>query len=128
MRTSPEAETEAKMIREILCMSQTEPAADELDNYFERSSFRRKESDLVLQKKSKRQRKSILSGCSFVTRCKGLEASEQGTLACKGRIQGSRHIYLPHNAPFTKKLIQRVYCESLHGGIGLVMAAVSEQY
>ena len=58
----------------------------------------------------------------------GLKASEHGILVCKGRIQGSYPIYLPHNAPFTKKLVQRVHCETLLGGVGLTIAAVREQY
>ena len=41
VRTSPEAEAEAKVIREVLCVSQTEPASDESDDLLERSSFRR---------------------------------------------------------------------------------------
>ena len=34
-------EIEAKMIREVLCVSQTEPASDEFDDLLERSSFHR---------------------------------------------------------------------------------------
>ena len=49
-------------------------------------------------------------------------------MVCKGRIQGSYPIYLPHDAVFTKKLIQRVHCETLHGGVGITMAAVRECY
>ena len=30
--------------------------------------------------------------------------------------------------PFTKKLVQRVHCETLHEGVGLTMATVREQY
>ena len=29
---------------------------------------------------------------------------------------------------FTRKLVQKVHCETLHGGVGLTMAAVREQY
>ena len=47
---------------------------------------------------------------------------------CFGRIRESHPIYLPRKKIFTKKLVQRVHCETLHGGIGLTMAAVRERY
>ena len=49
-------------------------------------------------------------------------------MVCRGRIQGSHPIYLPHKAVFTRKLVQRIHCETLHGGVGLTMAAVRERY
>ena len=58
----------------------------------------------------------------------GHERTERDIMVCKGRIQGSYPIYLPHDAVFTKKLIQRVHCETLHGGVGITMAAVRECY
>ena len=41
---------------------------------------------------------------------------------------GSYPIYLPRDSEFTEKLVQRIHCETLHGGIGLAMAAVRERY
>ena len=48
----------------------------------------------------------------------GLERTERDIMVCKGRIQGSYPIYLPRDAVFTKKLIQFVHYETLHGGVG----------
>ena len=45
-----------------------------------------------------------------------------------GRISGNYPIYLPRDAEFTEKLVQRIHCETLHGGIGFTMAAVRERY
>ena len=47
---------------------------------------------------------------------------------CHGRIQKQYPIYLPRDAKFTEKLVQRVHSETLHGGVGLTMAAVREQF
>ncbi|CAB4008582.1 Hypothetical predicted protein [Paramuricea clavata] len=41
LQTSPEAEAEAKVIREVLCVSKSEPASDEFDDILGRTSFRR---------------------------------------------------------------------------------------
>ena len=49
-------------------------------------------------------------------------------LECRGRIQGKYPLYLPTNVPFTRKLVERVHVEILHGGVGLTMAAVKEDY
>ena len=57
-----------------------------------------------------------------------LQLSKDGLLECRGRIQGKYPIYLPEDAIFTKKLVRRVHCETLHGGVGLTMAAVRENY
>ena len=45
----------------------------------------------------------------------------------RGRIRGNYPIYLPRDAEFTEKLVQRIHCKTLHGGIGLTMAAVRER-
>ena len=45
-----------------------------------------------------------------------------------GRIRGHYPVYLPRDAEFTEKLVQRVHCETLNGGIGLTMAAVRDRY
>ena len=147
VRTSLETEAEAKVIREVLCVSQTEPASDEFDDLLERSSFRRtlricawinrfihnsrrpgKRVGPIATEEVKAAREWWIKRVQFRDTLQshypdtcgrlGLEASEHGILVCKGRIQGSYPIYLPHNAPFTKKLVQRVHCETLHGGVG----------
>ena len=157
VRTSPEAEAEAKVIHEVLCVLQTEPASDEFDDLLERSSFHRtlricawinrfihnsrrpgKRVGPIATEGVKAVKEWWIKRVQFRDTLQshypdtcgrlGLEASEHGILVCKGRIQGSYPIYLPHNAPFMKKLVQRVHCETLHGGVGLTMAAVREQY
>ena len=157
VRTSPEAEAEAKVIREVLCVSQTEPASDEFDYLLERSSFRQtlricawlnrfihnsrrpgKRVGPIATEEVKAAKEWWIKRVQFRDTLQShypdtcgqldLEASEHGILVCKERIQGSYPVYLPHNAPFTKKLVQHVHCEMLHGGVGLTMAAVREQY
>lgn len=53
-----------------------------------------------------------------------MQPNAQGLLECKGRIEGKYPTYLPLNVPFTKKLVQQVHTETLHGGVGLTVAAV----
>ena len=57
-----------------------------------------------------------------------MQTNASGLLECHGRIQGKYPIYLPTKAVFARKLVQKVHCETLHGGVGLTMAAVREQY
>ncbi len=57
-----------------------------------------------------------------------LQVNTQELVECRGRIQGNYPIYLPSNALFTRRLVQRLHCETLHGGVGLTMAAVRETY
>ena len=58
----------------------------------------------------------------------GLHTDERGITVCGGRILGSHPTYLPRDALFTEKLVQRIHCETLHGGVGLTMAALREKY
>ena len=46
-----------------------------------------------------------------------LVKNQQGVLECHGRIQGQCPIYLPVHSEFTRKLVQRVHVETLHGGV-----------
>ena len=57
-----------------------------------------------------------------------LQLNDDGLLECRGRIQGKYPVYLPEDAVFTRKLVRQVHCETLHGGVGLTMAAVREKY
>ena len=41
---------------------------------------------------------------------------------------GQSPVYLPNNSKFTEKLIQKAHYGTLHGGVGLTMAAVREGY
>ena len=57
-----------------------------------------------------------------------LHKNVEGLLECRERIRGKYPVYLPSNAPFTRKLVERVHVETLHGRVGLTMAAVREHY
>ena len=37
-------------------------------------------------------------------------------------------VYLPADSTFTRKLVQRIHAETLHGGVSLTMATVRESY
>ena len=54
--------------------------------------------------------------------------NSEGILECRGRIQGMYPVYLPADSMFTRKLVQRIHAETLHGGVSLTMAAVRESY
>lgn len=49
-------------------------------------------------------------------------------LQCHGRVQGQYPVYLPADSLFTRKLVQRIHAETLHGGVSLTMAAICEEY
>ena len=57
-----------------------------------------------------------------------LVPSEDGVLQCHGRIQGKHFVYLPADATLTRKLVQRIHAETLHGGVSLNMAVIHEKY
>ena len=58
----------------------------------------------------------------------GLRLNGDNLAICQRRIRGKHLVYLPRNAVFTEKLVERVHCETLHGEVGLTMAAIREQY
>ena len=155
--SSPATEQEAKVIREVLGMVQTTPEADEFDQLLDRRSLRRalrvgawlkrflyncrnqtkKRGPLVTEELEEvrewwirriQERDSTEPHYSQVRACLNLQPNAQGLMVCQGRIQGQYPIYLPNDAKFTEKLVQQVHCETLHGGIGLTMAAVRERY
>ena len=57
-----------------------------------------------------------------------LQENHQGVLECRGRIQGHRPIYLPDKHIFTTKVVEDAHLRTLHGGVGMNMAKVREQY
>ena len=57
-----------------------------------------------------------------------LVPNEEGVLECHGRIQGKHSVYLPADATFTRKLVQRIHAKALHGGVSLTMVAIREKY
>ena len=57
-----------------------------------------------------------------------LRNNQQDILECHGRVQGMYPIYLPTNSTYTRKLVRRIHVNTLHGGVGLTMAAIRETY
>ena len=57
-----------------------------------------------------------------------LQENHQGILECRGRIQGHYPVYLPDKHIFTTKIVEDAHLRTLHGGVGLTMALVREQY
>ena len=57
-----------------------------------------------------------------------LQQNEDGLLECRGRIQGEYPIFLPDNAVYTIKEVQRAHAIALHGGVGLTMSKVREKF
>ena len=57
-----------------------------------------------------------------------LQRNDQGVYECRGRIQGDYPIYLPDDEVFTEKLVLDAHMLTLHGGVGLTMAKIREQY
>jgi hypothetical protein len=57
-----------------------------------------------------------------------LQRNESGLLECRGRIEGEYPIYIPQNHPFAHKLVERAHLSTLHGGVGMTMAKIRENY
>ena len=57
-----------------------------------------------------------------------LQENANGILECRGRIQGHYPIYLSDKHVFTTKLVEDAHLQTLHGGVGMIMARVRERY
>lgn len=57
-----------------------------------------------------------------------LQENDNGLLECRGRIQGDYPIYVPDSHHFADKIVAEAHQNTLHGGVGLTMARVREQY
>ncbi|XP_068704709.1 uncharacterized protein [Montipora foliosa] len=57
-----------------------------------------------------------------------LQEKDNGLLECRGRIQGDYPIYVPNSHQFADKRVAEAHQNTLHGGVGLTMAKVREQY
>lgn len=57
-----------------------------------------------------------------------LEKNELGLLVCKGRIQGECPIYVPPASKLGEKIVMHEHVCTLHGGVGMTMAAVRRRY
>ena len=154
---SAASEEEAKVIREVLNICQAEESTDLMDQLLEKHDLRcatRVEAWATRFIRNCRG-KQKLSGPLTKTeiddvkrrwillvqhqdqqkphfeqtqKALNLQTNVNGVLECHGRIQGKYPIYLPARALFTRKLVEKVHCETLHGGVCLTTAAVREQY
>ena len=154
---SAASEEEAKVIRELLNASQTKEPTDIMDQLLEKHNLRRAlrveawaarfvhncrgrkklsgvltktEVDEVKQRwiQLVQRRDRLKPHFEQTQKSLNLQINAKGLLECHGRIQGKYPVYLPSSAVFTRKLVQKVHNETLHGGVGLTMAAVREQY
>jgi hypothetical protein len=57
-----------------------------------------------------------------------LQDNDEEILECRGRIQGSYPVYLPDKFEFATKLVERAHRTTLHGGMGLTIANIREEY
>ena len=154
---SAASEEEAKVIRELLNTIQTKETTDVMDQLLEKHDLRRTlrvqawaarfihncrgreklsgtltktEIDDVKRRciSVVQQRDRLKPHFEQTQKALNLQTNTSGLLECRGRIQGKYPIYLPTSAVFTRKLVERVHLQTLHGGVGLTMAAVREQY
>lgn len=56
------------------------------------------------------------------------QKSANGILEWRGRIQREYPVFLPQNHTFTLKLVKQAHLRTLHGGVGLVMAEVRDNF
>ncbi|XP_046863293.1 uncharacterized protein LOC124457043 [Xenia sp. Carnegie-2017] len=66
----------------------------------------------------------------YEQQCKELNLTRntEGILECRGRIVGQYPIYLPTDSLLAQRVVEKLHRETLHGGVGLTMAAVRETY
>ena len=57
-----------------------------------------------------------------------LQKNDQGIYVCRGRIQGHYPVYLPPRVVLSEKMVQDAHILTLHGGVGLTMAHVRQEY
>ena len=57
-----------------------------------------------------------------------IQSNDEGILECRGRIEGEYPVFLTQNHLFTGKLVEHFHLSTLHGGVGLTMAKVRDQY
>ena len=152
---SPALEEEAKPIKEVLNLSQQQHNQDrnEFDELLERNHLRRalRVHAWVLRFTTRREHRGLLTSQDtqevkewWIKRVQtqdmqkaefeqtrqmlNLVPNEDGVLECHEGIQGKRPVYLPVDVTFTRKLVQRIQAETLHGGVSLTMAASRKEY
>ena len=149
------SEEEAKVIREVLGLANEQPKQERnvFDELLERHDLRRtlRIQAWVRRFTTHRARKGPLTSEDiqeaknwWIRRVQSQDAQKphfeqtrrelnlvpnaDRVLECHGRIQGQYPVYLPAGSLFTRKLVQRIHAETLHGGVSLTMAAIREEY
>ena len=157
LQPSKESQAEAKIVRELLCTAQEDGEVDDFDQILEKHELRRtlRVTTWILRFihncRNKEKRDGPLSTSEteeaetwwikreqnkdgkmeHFNRTKeilNLRNNQQDILECHGRVQGMYPIYLPTNSTYTRKLVRRIHVNTLHGGVGLTMAAIRETY
>jgi hypothetical protein len=152
---SPESAAEAKVIREVIAVtSVAEP--DEFDNLlakyrlkkslrvcvwvsrFVRSCRGDKRLGPITATEMEEQLKWWIRRVQQRARASGrfleeqlqlnLQENDDKILECRGRIQGSYPLYIPDECELATKLVEKAHCTTLHGGIGLTVASIREEY
>ena len=118
-----------KTHREVLNIAQDQPKPEPnvFDDLLERHDLKATKlygSPMMRSQTQDSQRPHFIK----TSRALNLQPNARGLLECHGRIQGKYPIYLPADSMFTRKLVHRIYVETLHGGVTLTMAAVREDY
>ena len=152
---SPESAAEAKVIREVIAVtSVAEP--DEFDNLlakyrlkkslrvcvwvsrFVRSCRGDKRLGPITATEMEEQLKWWIRRVQQRARASGrfleeqlqlnLQENDDKILECRGRIQGSYPLYIPDECELATKLVEKAHCMTLHGGVGLTVASIREEY
>ena len=78
----------------------------------------------------KKVQSGVEGSSQFVSHVKqlNLQKDDRGIYICMGRIQGMYPMYLPVNSQFTEQLVRNAHLLTLHGGVGLTMTKVRENY
>ena len=134
LQPSKETQAEAKIVRELLCTAQEDGEPDDFDQILEKHELRRalRVTAWILRfihncrNKEKRDGPLSTSETEEAETCMADQTRAIGK--CHGRVQGMYPIYLPTNSIYTTKLVRRTHVNTLHGGVGLTMAAIQETY
>ncbi len=144
------SEAEAKVVREIVAITQDQPCSDEFEPVLEKHTLQKAlrvaawVSRFINNCKQAEKKIGPLSvkeieeaKCCWIQRVQkvsqinpifeqhrrelNLQLNDQGFIECRGRIEGRYPIYLPTDTLFTRKLVEKIHRETLHGGVGLTM-------
>ena len=63
-----------------------------------------------------------------VKRQLNLQENDDNILECRGRIQSKYPIFIPDDCEFARKLVELEHRETLHGGIGQIIASLREMF